>query len=79
MLAGYAKSADPDEMTCHLIRIFTVCYLVLDFCLISLFATMDMSKVKDGRVHCRKPGMKALRGGKAWDESVIMVNTVILG
>ena len=50
-------------MTCHkpsLCRIYTVCNSVFDIWLASLFALVDMSKFKDGRVHFRNSGMKGL-------------------
>ena len=45
----------------HLIRSYTVCHSVFDFTLKPLFASVDMSKFKDGRMHFRNSGMKRLR------------------
>ena len=47
-------------MSC-LIRIYTVCHFVFDFFrLIPVFASVDMSIFKDGRVHFRNALMKEL-------------------
>ena len=43
-----ANSVVPDQ-TARLIRIYIVCHSVVDFRLKPLFASMDMSKFKDGR------------------------------
>ena len=44
-------------VTSRLIRIYTVCHSVIDFFLLKpLFATMDESNFKDGRVHFRNSG-----------------------
>ena len=43
-----------------LIRIYTVCHSVFHFRLQALFASVDMSKFKDGRVHFRNSGVKGL-------------------
>ena len=42
-----ANSVDPDEMAHQKLH----CYSVTDFLLKPLFATMDMSKFRDGRFH----------------------------
>ena len=47
-------------VTSRLIGIYTVCHSVFVFYLIPLFAAMDMSKFKDGRVIFRNLGMKGL-------------------
>ena len=47
-------------LTSHLIRIYTVCYSVIDLWLKLLFTTMNVSKFKDGRVDCRNSEMKGL-------------------
>ena len=52
----FANSADLDEMahneTAHnLIWICTVCHSIIDFWLKPLFATMDVTKFGDGKVH----------------------------
>ena len=44
----------------HLIRIYTVCHSVIDIGLNPLFATMDVSRFKAGRVHFRNLGVKVL-------------------
>ena len=44
----------------RLIRIFIVCHAVVDISLKPLFATMDVSKLRDGRVHFRTSGVKGL-------------------
>ena len=44
----------------HLIRIYTVCHSVFDFRLKPLFASVDMAKFRDGRVHLKNSGMKGL-------------------
>ena len=44
----------------HLIRIYTEYHSVFEFRLKSIFASVDISKFKDGRVHFRKLGMKGL-------------------
>ena len=44
----------------RLFRIYTVCHSVFDFRLKPLFASVNMSKFKDGRVHFRNFGMKGL-------------------
>ena len=44
----------------RLIWIYTVCCSFVEFRLIFLFVTMDVSKFKDGILHCRKLGMKGL-------------------
>ena len=44
----------------RLIRIYAVCHSVFDFKLKALFASVDMSKVKDGMVHFRNSEMKGL-------------------
>ena len=49
-----ANSEDPDEMA-HIIKIYTVCHSVIDF-----FATMVVSKFRDGRVHVRNSGVEGL-------------------
>ena len=52
------NSVDPDETArmSRLISIYTVCHSVFDVACIMkhLIASVDMSKFKDGRVHCRK-------------------------
>ena len=45
----------------RLIRIYTVYQSVFDFELKPLFARMEMSKSKDGRVHFRNTGVKGLK------------------
>ena len=45
-------------MTSRLIRIYTVFYSAFDFRLKPHFASVDVSKFKDGRVHLRNFGMK---------------------
>ena len=52
----FANSAypEPSHQDLH-------CNSVLDFWLKPLFATMDVSKIRDGRVHVRNPGVKGLR------------------
>ena len=47
-------------VTSRLIRIYTVSNPFIDLCLKPLFATMDLSKFRDGSVHFRNSGMKAL-------------------
>ena len=47
-------------ITSHLIWIYTVCHSVFDFRMQPLFASVDMSKFKDVRVHSRNSGMKGL-------------------
>ena len=47
-------------LTSRLIWIYTVCHSVIDFRLKPLCASVDMSKLKDGRVHFRNSGMKRL-------------------
>ena len=54
-----ANKEDPEEMA-HKHRIYTVRHSVFDFRLKLLFAAMDMSKFKDGKVHFRNLGMKGL-------------------
>ena len=57
-----ANSVDLDE-TAHmsrLIRIYTICHSVFDFRLKPLFASMDVTKFKDGKVHVRNSGVKEL-------------------
>ena len=44
----------------RLIWIYTVCHSVWDFWLMSLFTTMDVSKIKDWRIHWRNLGVKGL-------------------
>ena len=46
-------------MSC-LIWIYTVCHSVIDFWLKPLFATMGVSRFRDGRVHVRNLGVKGL-------------------
>ena len=46
-------------VTRHLIRIYTVFYSALDVRLKSPFATTDMSKFRDGKIHLRNLGMKS--------------------
>ena len=53
----FANNVDPDE-TSHLIWIYTVCHSDFNFRLKPLFASVDMSKFKDGGVHIRNTGMK---------------------
>ena len=43
-----------------LIRIYTVCHSIIDFWLKPLFATMSLSKFRDGRIHVRNLGNKGL-------------------
>ena len=78
----YANSVAPDEMavTSRLIRIYTVCHLVLDFCLIALLATMVVSKIKDGRVLCRNSGMKVVTQLFDWKSALsrALVRSLIL-
>ena len=54
----FTNSADPDETArmSRLISIYTVCHSVFDVtCIMKhLIASVDMSKFKYGRVHCRK-------------------------
>ena len=57
-----ANNVDPNEtaryvVTSRLIRIYIVCHSVQVFWLISLFATMGVSKFKDRIVHCKISGM----------------------
>ena len=52
----------------HLIRIDTVWHSVLDLRLELLFASLDMSKYKNGIVHARNLGMKGSR-----DDSIYFV------
>ena len=44
----------------HLIRFYIVCHSASDFKMKPLFASVDMSKFKDRRVHFRHSGMKEL-------------------
>ena len=49
-------------------EIYTVCYLVFYwFWLTPLFATTDMSNLKDGRVFVRKLGVKRISSIFAWE------------
>ena len=54
----FAKSAGPDDMVVisHQIRISTVCHSVFDFGLRPLFAVMNVSRVRYGRVHFNTRG-----------------------
>ena len=53
-----ANSVDPDEtVTRSLIRTYTICRTVFDLRLCSLFASVDMSKFKDGTDPLRNTGM----------------------
>ena len=54
-----ANSVEPILVT-RLIRIYTVCHSVFDLRLKPLFASVNMSKFKDGKFHLRDSGMKAL-------------------
>ena len=54
-----ANSVDPGE-TARLIKIYTVCHSVFDIRLKPLFASVNMSRFKDGRVHFRNLGMQGL-------------------
>ena len=58
-----------------LIRIYTVCYWVLDFWLI--FATIDMSIFKSGRVQCRNWGMKGLNEGQNYCGSYLYLQGLV--
>ena len=42
------------------------CHSVINFCLKSLFASMNVSKVIDGRVHVRNSGLKGLTLIEFW-------------
>ena len=58
----FANSADPDEMAHSKqphqeLHYLPLCY---GFLTKALFATMDVSKLRDGRVHFRNSGMKGL-------------------
>ena len=46
------------NLTNNLIRIYAVCYSVLEFGLVSLFVTVGVSKFKNGKVQCGNSGMK---------------------
>ena len=61
-----ANSAGPNWAACdeHLIRSYTVCYTVIEFCLKLLFATMNVSKFRDGRVHFRNSWTERVNGEK---------------
>ena len=54
----FANSVDLDETAhmSHLIRICTICHSVFDFRLKPLLASIDKSKVSDGKVHFRNSG-----------------------
>ena len=45
----------------RIVTIYTVCHSVTDFWLKSLFATMNVSKFSDGKVHVRNLGIKELK------------------
>ena len=47
----------------RLIRIYTVCHSVIYFRLKPLSVSVNVSKFKDGRVHCRNLGVKKFRDG----------------
>ena len=57
----FANSVDPDETArrSRLIWIFIVCHSVIFFTK-PLFATMDVSKFRDGYANFRKSGVKGL-------------------
>ena len=64
--------------TSLLIRIYTVCHSVIDFLLKPLFATMDVSKFRDGRVYFRKSEVKGLNK-YLYSEIVLLLFLHVMG
>ena len=61
----YANSVDPNKMTCNMpFHQDLNCQSILDFLSTPLFATTDVSKSKDGRVHFRNAGVKGLKSAR---------------